>query len=229
MWNQLIQFHRFLVNQFFYPLVLSTLLSLVIYAGRVVQSHSIYTYGNLLWNLYLAWLPYIFSFFAAILNRLFPRAWWLLIVPGVLWLIFFPNAPYIVTDFLHLESRPYVPLWYDTLLLASFSLTGLFLTIASLRTMQLLVQSYLGKIMSWIFVGVALGLSGLGMYLGRFDRWNSWDVFIHPRTIVNDLIDRLANPFDNLRFFVFTILFTALLFVLYLMFISIRNTDEPKS
>jgi uncharacterized membrane protein len=92
--------------------------------------------------------------------------------------------------------------------------------------MQLIVRQYLGGLISWVFAGAALAFSGLGMYLGRFDRWNSWDLFIHPRSIARDLAVRLVNPFDNVRFFAFTILFTALLLVCYLMFISIRHSEE---
>jgi uncharacterized membrane protein len=219
------EIHRFLVNQMFYPLVLSSLLALGIFLGRIYLSDNWYQYRNLVWNLFLAWLPYLFSFFAALLKRVFPRQWWMLIIPGGLWLLFFPNAPYIVTDFLHLQHRPPVPLWYDIFLLASFSWTGIFLAIASLRTMHMIVRDYLGWIIGWLFAGGALALSGLGIYLGRFDRWNSWDLLIHPKSILRDIAVRLANPTQNLRFFVFTILVTAFLVVCYLTFISINKVS----
>jgi uncharacterized membrane protein len=152
--------------------------------------------------------------------------WWMLIPPAALWLIFFPNAPYIVTDFLHLSHRPPIPLWYDIIMLASFAWTGCFLAIASLRTMQYLVKSYLGTLASWVFVSIALGMSGLGIYLGRFGRWNSWDLFIQPFDVVYDILERFANPFNNLRFFVFSLLFTAFLLVCYLMFASVSRLEE---
>jgi uncharacterized membrane protein len=217
--------HRFLVGQMMYPILLSTLLALALFAGRVYLSGSWRIYVNLVWNLFLAWMPYLFSIGAAALQRQVPRAGLLLIIPGVLWLVFFPNAPYIVTDFLHLEQRPYVPLLYDILLLASFAWTGLFLAIASLRTMQVLVKIYLGGLISWFFVGTALGLSGLGIYLGRFERWNTWDLIFHFDTILKSTASRMLNPMDNLRFIGFTVLFTAFLLVCYLTFISVHKVE----
>jgi uncharacterized membrane protein len=224
--NPLKTLHRFLTGQLFYPILLSTILALSMYLFRVYITQNSIIYFNLVWNIGLAWIPYLCSLAAIVIARAYPHQWWLLILPGMLWLIFFPNAPYILTDFLHLDERPSIPLWYDILMLVSFAWTGLFLAITSLRTMQILVRSYLGWSISWIFVALALGLSGLGIYLGRFERWNSWDLFFHPKTIAKDVAIMLANPLDNLRFVGFTILYTAFLFVCYLTFISVRRMDE---
>jgi uncharacterized membrane protein len=207
---------------------LSTFLAMGMFAGRVLLTHDPRVFRNLPWNLFLAWLPYLFSMLAAFLYRLTPRYAWLLIpAPGLLWLVFFPNAPYIVTDFLHLEERPIVPLWYDILLIASFAWSGIFLAITSLRTMQWLVKRYLGGLLSWLFVAFALGLSGLGIYLGRFERWNSWDLLSHPRRILTDVLVRVANPSENLRFLGFTVLITAFLLVCYLTFAAVHQVEDP--
>lgn len=227
MGNGMIKLHRFLVSQSLYPLVLSSFLSMVIFIGRVLYGHS-WNYNNLVWNLFLAWMPYIFSLAAILLHRRYPGRWWILIPPGLLWLIFFPNAPYIVTDFLHLGERPPIPLWYDIGLLAMFSWTGCFLAIASLRIMQFLVKRYLGNVISWLFAGVTIALGGLGIYLGRFGRWNSWDLFIQPNEVMKDILIRIIYPYNNLRFFGFTIMFTAFLLVCYLMFVSISRMEDSE-
>ncbi len=229
MLQSLNKINRFLNSQALYPIILSTFLALAFYIGRVLYSRIWWHYDNLVWNLFLAWVPYLFGVLAAAIYRLAPRQGWLLLPAGALWLAFFPNAPYIVTDFLHLEYRPPVPLWYDIVMLATFAWTGCFLAIASLRTMQFLVRRSLGWFLSWVFVAAALGLSGLGIYLGRFGRFNSWDLFFQPVEVARDILIRLANPFDNLRFFGFTIMFTAFLVVLYLMFNSITHLDELDS
>jgi uncharacterized membrane protein len=226
MYKFLRSLNRFFLNQSLYPLLLSSALALSIYLGRIVISRSWSTYAILVWNLFLAWIPYLCSVWSAATQRLFPRSWWLLIVPGGLWLIFFPNAPYIMTDFLHLDQYVNAPQWYDILMLASFAWTGIFLAIVSLRTMQILIQRYLGRFVGWLFVGGAVALSGLGIYLGRFERWNSWDVLFNPKGILKDIAVQLLNPFDNLRFFGFTILFTVLLLVFYLTFIFMRRMEE---
>jgi uncharacterized membrane protein len=224
--NSLLRIHRFLVNQLFYPTMLSSALSMATFVVRALFSGTLLVYSNLVWNLVLAWIPYIFSFLAGGLHRLFPKHWWMLVIPAGIWLLFFPNAPYMLTDFLHLTPRPGIPLWFDILMLATFSWTGIFLAIASLRTMQSLVKYYLGGVFSWFFATFALGLSALGIYLGRFERWNSWDMLTHPKSIVKDLVYQLLNPLDNLRFFGFTILITAFLLMCYLMFVSMRRLDD---
>lgn len=218
------RFHRFLADQSFYPIFISSIFALCLYVGRVVVSGALVVYSNLVWNLFLAWIPYGFSIVADGLFRLFPRRWWLLVFPGVVWLLFFPNAPYILTDFFHLSPRPGTPLWYDMLLLIVFSWTGIFLAIASLRTMQRLVRSCVGVILSWVFAISSLALAGVGIYLGRFERWNSWDVLSHSERILADVIRPLADPLNSLRFFGFTALFTLFLLICYLMFISM---DRP--
>lgn len=223
--NDLQSLHRFLARQTIYPILLSTFFSLALLSARVLQSHS-FAYRNLIWNLFLAWIPYLFSIWAAALYVSRPGRRWVIIFPGILWLIFFPNAPYIITDFLHLADRPRIPIWYDILMLAAFAWTGFFLAIVSLRTMQIIVKNHFGWFMSWVFAGTALTLGGIGIYLGRFSRWNSWDIFFSPKEILFDVAVRIVNPLSNLNFFGFTTIITAFLIVFYLMFISIRRDSN---
>ena len=58
--------HQFLVHQTIYPIILSTLFALGLFSMRVFQSYTI-AYGNLIWNLFLAWLPFLFSLWASAL------------------------------------------------------------------------------------------------------------------------------------------------------------------
>lgn len=217
--------HQFLLDQTLYPIILSTAFALVLFSLRVFQSYTL-AYSNLIWNLFLAWVPLLFSLWAAVLYTSRPDRRWVIVFPGLLWLLFFPNAPYIITDFLHLKERPGVPIWYDILMLAAFAWTGFFLAITSLRTMQLLVKTQLGWLLSWIFAGGVLAMAGIGIYLGRFSRWNSWDVFFSPKEILYDVAVRVLHPLSNLSFYGFTSITTAFLVICYLMFISIRK--DPK-
>lgn len=217
--------HRFLNAHSFYPLVLATVLAAAIYILRVFISHH-FAYNNLVWNLFLAWLPYGFSLVAAGLHRLFVKRWRLLVVPGLAWLAFFPNAPYLVTDLYHLAYRPPVPMWFDIGLVLIYAFTGFFLAAASLRTMQGLVRAYLGGTVSWLFAFATIGLGGLGIYLGLFVRLNSWDLLYHPFRIARTLARPVLDPLNNLRFFGFTLMFTAILLVFYLMFVSVNKMEE---
>jgi uncharacterized membrane protein len=180
-------------------------------------------YSNLMWNLFLAWLPYIISVFAVTVYRHNRRHWVAIFLISCLWLVFFPNAPYIVTDFYYLEPRPPVPFWFDISLIAIFAFTGCFLAIASLRSIHVIVGGYLGKFIGWIFALFALALGSLGVYLGRFGRYNSWDILFDPKSVLKEIASNLLNPLDNLGFVGFTLMFTSILLVFYLMFVTSSN------
>lgn len=217
--------HRFMVSQALYPLILSTLLALGMFAGRVLVGRS-WNYNNLVWNLFLAWIPYAASMIAYGCFRLYPKRWWLLLLPGIAWLAFFPNAPYIVTDFLHLQKRPIIPLWYDIALLATFALTGIFLGIVSLRTMHFIVREKLGAVAGWIFTFGALIASGFGIYLGRFGRWNSWDLLFNPFQVLSDTVGRVTSPTSLLHLSAFTLMFAGFLLAAYLMYTWVSSLDD---
>jgi uncharacterized membrane protein len=209
------QIHRCLMRQALYPLLLASLLATGLLIGRIYLSRS-GTYFFLTWNLFLAWLPYLGSLWATYLHHRQPGRWQILLIPGLLWLIFFPNAPYIITDFVHLRPREPLPIWYDLGMLSAFAWAGLFLAVFSLRAMQGVVKALVGAPASWLFVASVLGLSGLGIYLGRFLGWNSWDLFFQPHTILTDVTVRLADPLSHLQTFGVTLLFAAFLLVCYL-------------
>ena len=214
--------NRFLRVHSFYPLFLSSLMAGAFFTFRVSYSGT-NNYSNLLSNLFLAWLPYILSVMAASAYRLHPNRWWVILVLGFFWLVFFPNAPYMVTDFYHLDPRPPVPLWFDISLIAIFAFTGCFLAIASLRSIHVIIERFLGKFVGWVFALFTLGLGSLGVYLGRFSRFNSWDILLKPKPVLKDIAFNLLNPLDNLGFIGFTIMFTSILLVFYLMFVTSSN------
>jgi uncharacterized membrane protein len=218
-WNRFLRLHSF------YPLFLSTMMACAFYVFRVLYSGS-YNYTNLLWNLILAWLPYIFAVIASSAYGMTPKRWWLIFLFGILWLVFFPNAPYIVTDFYYLDPRPPIPLWFDISLIAIFAFTGCFLAIASLRSIHIMIDKSLGRILGWLFALFALGLASLGVYLGRFGRYNSWDILLEPKSLLKEIASNLLNPLDNLGFIGFTIMFTSILLVFYLMFETAPSPND---
>jgi uncharacterized membrane protein len=222
MTTPLVNLYRFLRTHSFYPLILSSLMACAFFAFRVYYSET-RNYSNLLWNLFLAWLPYILSLIAANIYRVNPKRWGIILLLGIFWLIFFPNAPYMVTDFYHLDPRPPVPLWFDISLIAIFAFTGFFLAIASLRSIHTIIERFLGKFIGWLFALFALNLGSLGVYLGRFGRFNSWDILLRPKSVIKEIAFNILNPLDNLGFVGFTLMFTSILLVFYLMFVSAPN------
>lgn len=152
-------------------------------------------YAFLIWNLFLAWIPFLISYFTYTLSL--HRRWVYLFIPiaAFLWLIFFPNAPYILTDFQHLayDSKD-LPVWYDVMMLVWFAFTGLLLGMVSLFLMQEIVRREFGRWAGWAFVAGTAGLSAAGVYMGRFLRWNSWDVLRNPTGIALYSFERVQDP-----------------------------------
>ena len=225
--------HRFLLRHSYYSLVLASFLACAILAGRIYLSHSL-GYTHMLWNLFLAWLPYLFSIWATLIDERSPGGSWRLLPPGLLWLAFFPNAPYMGTEFVHLLHVPSLAVWYDIGLIFAFAWAGIILAVASLMAMQTIAARRIGVASSWVFVCAAIWLSGLGVYLGRFRRWNSWDLVLNPAGVMADVAARLAHPLAHLQTFGVTFVFAALLFVAYLTFAceraagrSVAYTETP--
>lgn len=213
--------HNFLSQHQFYPIALATLLVFFYYFGRVILSRDFF-FKNLIWNLFLAWLPYLFSLGVAALHRIRPQWWLLLILPGGLWLLFLPNSFYIVTDLVHLAQRQSIPIWYDAGLIAITAWTGIFLAITSLHSVQGVIRSYLGNIVGWVFAFTVIGLSGYGVYLGRFLDWNSWDLLLDPAEILSDSLYPLLHPIDAAGKIGFIVMYTSLFLVTYLTFAWLR-------
>src|SRR5579859_1081877 len=143
--------HRFLSHHALYQLLLLSMLGAVLVDIRVERSHSSW-YMFMIWNLILAWIPYLCSTLLMIPTVRQARQRWLPWLIGLIWLVFFPNAPYILTDFVHLTETSNYFWWYDALLVCVFAWTGLVLAFASLRQMHLLVRHVVGRVRSWLVV-----------------------------------------------------------------------------
>ena len=173
-------------------------------------------FGGLIWNLFLAWIPFLLAV-AVYDGWRRRRSGGSLVAVGALWLLFFPNAPYIVTDFVHLEHTADAPYWYDAVTVSAFAWTGLLLGFASLFLMQTVVRQWRGVVSGWIFAGVALALGSLGIYLGRFLRLNSWDALEHPSVLPRIAHAVARDPFAYQEAIGVTVLITLALGFAYLL------------
>jgi uncharacterized membrane protein len=160
-------------------------------AVRIERTGSGY-YRFLLGNLFLASIPLVLSTGLRIADRL-ALNWTIKAGVFCLWLLFLPNAPYILTDILHLTRANQAPAWFDLALLLSCSGTGLLMGYLSLIDVQTIVARHYSVVMGWLFAIVSLVLSGFAIYLGRFLRWNSWDVLTTP-TLIFQIADGLTHP-----------------------------------
>ena len=191
----------------------ATVLCVAIWAFRSDYSGS-GRYAFLIWNLFLAWIPFIISYFTYTLTL--NRRWVYIFIPvaAFLWLIFFPNAPYILTDFQHLAKvTGDLPVWYDVMMLIWFAFTGVLLGMVSLFLMQEIVRREFGRWVGWGFVALVTALSSAGVYVGRFLRWNSWDIFRNPSGMAQYTFERIQDP--SLQSVVFIGMFGAFFLFLY--------------
>lgn len=199
-------------------LMLTSAVSVALTLMRIRWLHD-WHYMFLVWNLFLAWLPVLFAMEVFRRHRRGDAMGWKLISLTGLWLLFLPNAPYIFTDVVHLLFRLRPHFWIDLSLVLLPALTGFLLGFVSLFLMQSVVNDRFGRAAGWVFVLVATGLSGFGIYLGRFMRWNSWDLVAHPLGLTHDIGQRAVNPSS----LVFAALFGTFLLMGYLMLYALTH------
>ena len=201
----------------------------VLLAARwLVSGHPAYPF--LAWNLFLAGLPFGFALAALLLQESAVRP--LLRAPAVaavllLWLLFFPNAPYLVSDLAHLPNRAGgAPRWYDAVLFAAFAATGVTSGLASLLIVHGLVARRLGRLAAWAAIGAASLLGGYGIYLGRFTRVNSWDALAQPRQLLAIALAPLRAPADHQRTLVVTALYGSFIFLGYVLMVALLRAGR---
>lgn len=179
------------------------------------------------WNLFLAFVPWLLTVILSMSRNLQKSR---LAVFGMLgvWLLFFPNASYILTDLFHLSHHSSMPIWFDLVLILSFAWTGLLYGFLSLWNLEELMEQFLSKRMiTWISVFL-LFVSSFGIYIGRYLRWNSWDILHRPGRLMGDVGDRLFNPFDHSRTWGMTIFMGLFLVMLYFTFRILRNSKNSE-
>ncbi len=198
-------------------LVLLLLLTTIIASGLVILRVYLtlhMTYLFLLWNLFLAWIPFFISRYMKYSNTS-QRKWYLNLLLFGTWLLFFPNAPYILTDLVHLKQRSDMPYWYDMMILLFFCFNSLFLGIASMIHMKRVINKFFRNSISHIIILLILTMTSLGVYIGRFERYNSWDVFTDPVNLFRDVYGLLLNAGEDLRFLYMFISLSILLIINY--------------
>ena len=191
-------------------LILSILFTMSLLLVRFLYSQTL-DYRFYGWNTFLAAIPYSVSAQLVKMKKLNLVA----IVLLVVWLAFFPNAPYMITDLLHYEERLPVPFWFDILLVISAAWNGLILGLISLMNVEIFLARYLKPVWIQLSVFASLLLCGYGVFIGRFLRFNSWDILTDPRILVYSSAHHVLLPQRYPKLWVFTILFALLLSVIY--------------
>lgn len=196
-------------------LVILVALASGITLARMAFTGSSY-YSFLLWNILLALLPFIVSLTALHLDERKKLALWALILMGVLWLALFPNAPYLVTDVVHLRKSELAPIWFDALMFFSVAWAGMLSGLYSLSHVEKILRARYSNMLTWTILSVFIALSSIGIYVGRFLRWNSWDVVASPYGLVTDVWSIFAQPGEHQQAYAMIPVFFIFILVSYL-------------
>jgi uncharacterized membrane protein len=208
-------------------LFFASVISVSLVVGRVFYTGNL-RYSFLIWNLFLAWMPLFFTLLAREHFVKVGHRNWRFAALAVAWLLFFPNAPYIFTDVIHLTRTGAGVFWVDLTIILNCALTGFVVGFVSLYLMQSLVARIYGSLSSWLFIAAVAGLSGFGVYLGRILRLNSWDVIARPTKLYHGLNTWAADPLASLNSSAFPALFGLFLFIAYVILYALTHL-QPAS
>ncbi len=199
--------------------VAAMLLMRIIYTGSA-------GYIFLVWNLFLAWIPFQLGMFISSSAKY--NKWWKCFLLAA-WLLFFPNALYIVTDLMHLgETNSSAPIWFDAILLFTSSITGLIMAFISLYQVEQFLKNNIKARHINILLVAILFLGSFGVYIGRFLRWNSWDIVSNPVSLLIEVAVRFAYPVVHYRAWTVTLLLTCLFSLLYFAARRLPQLLQPK-
>jgi uncharacterized membrane protein len=202
-------------------LIISCGFSCLLLSARITVT-GYHTYLFLLWNLFLAFVPY------AITQWLWMHSWVAknkLKLAGLLllWLLFIPNSFYILTDLFHLDEFDSAPKWFDLLLIFSFAWNGLLLGIISVRKTEMILEIVTGRSFSLLIVFVVMWLNAFGIYIGRYLRFNSWDIIMQPFSLCREMFEVIFHPVRNRMEWGMIAVYAIFMTVLY---ITIKKLSE---
>ncbi|HET8930129.1 MAG TPA: DUF1361 domain-containing protein [Acidimicrobiales bacterium] len=175
----------------------------------------------LVWNLFLAWVPLVAAIAVSRASR--PVA----VVAGVVWLVFLPNALYLVTDLVHLVDGS--TLWRHILQFGFAAWTGTLLAVVSLRIVHRRAERETGRAAGWLVVAAAVVAAGIGVAIGRFQRWNSWDLLTEPDSIAHGTLSWVRSPFADARITGVALAVTAFFGIAYLTVWALTPDAGPLS
>jgi uncharacterized membrane protein len=176
-------------------LILSCLFSigLVFFRGAYADN---WRYLSLIWNIFLAFIPYWITRTASI-RKAWHQSNIKFIIVFICWLLFLPNSFYIITDLFHLRQQVSIPLWFDLALIFSSAWNGLLMGVLSIRQMEKMIEKKWHLNTEVFFLYPIMLLNAFGIYLGRYLRFNSWDVVTNPNNLIDEIVYLLVHPIRN--------------------------------
>lgn len=179
-------------------------------------------------NLLLAWLALIFGWL--LVHSIERHGWlnWRSVGLTIFWMLFLPNAWYVMTDFIHVFETGEISYIYDIAMISTLTVTGFLLGFSSLFMVHRQLRKRLSSRASSILIGVVILLASFAIYLGRDLRWNSWDIITNPGGLILSITDRLINPFGFPRAFNVTAIFFVVIGVMYLAIWLFLNPQSAR-
>lgn len=213
---------RFTLSQW---LLIASVFSLSLLAIRIIKTGYL-SYGFLAWNLFLAYVPYFISEWLSKHPQILASRVKLLAFVFI-WILFMPNSFYILTDLFHLNNMSKGDSWYDLTLILSFAWNGILFGILSIYKMELLLKKAKGKFIAAFIIYVVMWLNAFGIYIGRFLRFNSWDIFVNPFSLISGIVEIIFNPYDYR--YVWAMCFCFAFFMAILYYTTKRLSDVFKN
>lgn len=133
----------------------------------------------------------------------------------IVWLGFLPNSFYIMSDLIHLQSSGETLVLYDIAMMMSFVINGLILGYLSVFIVHKLLLKRFKASYAHMAVGFFFLASGFAIYLGRYLRWNTWDILFNPAGILFDLSERVINPLIHAETYIVTTVFFVVIAMTY--------------
>lgn len=176
--------------------------------------------GTILIQLFISWLGAVLQS-----NLVTSISLAVLVIGLIAWFLFLPNSGYLITE-LNLTHREVdkveVPIWYDIISVLSLAISGVLNTALNILLLQFLVIIYIdppninqiNTPLFWILTWLIFLLLSFGIYLGRYIRFNTWDL-LHPRTFVKKLVDHFSISKNRREGFLFTLLYGIFLSMFY--------------
>lgn len=196
-------------------LPLMSVFSCLLLSVRIAHTGSL-DYAFLAFNLFLAWIPFgIAKILQRIPNKTKPAAHIFLLLA---WMTFLPNTAYLITDIFHLDNNAGAPQWYDLLMLFAFAWNGVLLAMHAVyilhkKYFDLAINRSIGLLLTVVFF-----LTGMGVYVGRYLRWNSWEAFTQPRYILHQTVIIFSHSSLLFEMLAMGIVYGAFLGLAYLRF-----------
>jgi uncharacterized membrane protein len=203
-------------NKLLMPRFIFTILTLavILNIARILIFHST-AHIYILWNIFLAFLPLVASYVLVSYGDKQKLTKTFLVIVGLVWLLLIPNAPYIVTDLIHIGQGKTVPAIFDSFVLFSSALAGLLMGMYSISQVEKVITIKYGDKVSSLIITAVLLLISFGIYIGRFLRWNSWDVVTNPFSLYEDVKELIVYPDKYSDAFVYIGLFFVFMYMSY--------------